>query len=81
MKKKREITLRLKKVKIADLSTLNSVKGGTGTDNNCNGGDPGDPGTDGDSKKICTPAGNSGLTFSLSCEKVCPSIAVSISNC
>ena len=79
MKKKREITLKLKKVKIADLSKLSSIMGGN-TNDGCN--NTGDPGTDADSRKICPPDDGGGVaTYSASCPTICPSFIASISIC
>ncbi|WP_298427952.1 hypothetical protein [uncultured Kordia sp.] len=80
MKKKREITLKLKKVKIANLSKLSSIMGGN--TNNCNNDNTGDPGTDEDSRKICKPNdGNPPATYTMSCPTVCPSFVESKSIC
>jgi hypothetical protein len=75
--KKREITLKLKKVKIADLTILSSIMGGTGTNNDCNNGGPG---TEEDSRKICGP-GTDGAGTGITCPSVCPSLIVSVSFC
>lgn len=78
MKKNREITLELKKVKIANLRKLKSINGGTGTNNND---DPNDPGTDKDSRKICsqgTKGDAPGVQTAVTCVNICPSVVVTI---
>ena len=71
MKKKKEIHLNLKKVKITSFSTLNSIVGGNETD--------GDPGTRGNSRGACPPGDNDddspgSMITILTCPPICPSI-------